>query len=83
MIQGVRGPQGILLPDGSLAGVEKDVIPLREQEVRMLAWLHEWAHHQQVNVFCKKCEKAITGQNNDSSPYVSVSCQCREWRFSR
>ena len=74
--------QTLLLPDGSEIPLrEKDVIPLKPHEVRMLSWLHEWAHNQQVNIFCKRCSKPITGQNNDSSPHVSVACQCRQWVF--
>lgn len=50
----------------------------------MLAWLHEWAAKEQVNIFCKKCEKPIAGFNNDSPDrkHASVACQCREWRFT-
>lgn len=69
--------------DGEVPLRERDVIPLTEREVRMLSWLHQWAADQQVNIFCKRCESPITGQNNDSTKEVSVSCGCREWRFTR
>lgn len=85
MISGVRGPQGIMLADGSIhQTAEKDVIALRESEVRMLSWLHEFAHHNQLSVVCKRCDSAITGQNNDTpgTRSVSVACQCREWRYT-
>lgn len=64
--------------------MEKSVRMLNPKEVRMLADLHEWAHHEQVNIFCKRCERPITGHNNDSpgQKFVSVSCQCREWRYA-
>lgn len=72
-------------PQGEVVLKEKDVIPLRPEEVRMLSWLHKWAHHQQVNIFCKRCEQPITGGNNDSpdAKTVSVQCQCRQWIFRR
>lgn len=73
------------MPDGERPLDEKDVIPLKPEEVRMLSWLHKWAYENQVNIFCRRCEQPITGQNNDdpSVRHVSVSCQCREWRFQR
>lgn len=79
----IHGQKGLLLPDGTIHQ-EKDVIPLKVEEMRMLSWLHEWAHYQQVNIFCKRCEKPILGQNNDTpgERSVSVSCSCREWRYS-
>lgn len=83
---GVRGPRGLLLPDGSTHSTEeKDIIALNPRDVGMLSWLHEWAHNQQVNIFCKRCEQPIRGQNNDTpgQRYVSVTCQCREWRFTQ
>lgn len=74
--------QTLWTPDGDVPLREKDVIPLSPQEVRMLSLLHEFAHTHQINIFCKRCSTPITGQNNDSSPYVSVNCQCREWRYT-
>lgn len=60
---------------------EKDVVQVTRPEIILLSQLHEFAAKHQVNIFCKRCEKAITGGNNASSPYLSVSCQCREWRY--
>lgn len=70
-------------PDGMVSTREKQVKILNSNQVKMLSWLHEWAHEEGINIFCKSCEKPIAGQNNDSPDrkYVSVSCQCREWRF--
>lgn len=72
-------------PDGEVSMRERDVIELKPQEVRMLSWLHAWAHEQQVNIFCKRCEKPITGANNDdpAAKAVTVQCQCRQWIFRR
>lgn len=71
--------------DGEVPLRERDVIPLTEREVRMLSWLHQWAADQQVNIFCKRCERPITGANNDDPNIrsVSVACQCRTWVFQR
>lgn len=71
--------------EGEVSLEQKDVIPINIKELRMLADLHEFAHKHQINIFCKRCERAITGQNNDSEPdkRPSVSCQCREWVFIR
>lgn len=70
---------------GQAISLEKNIIELTVPEVRMLSALHEWAFNQQVNIFCKRCEQPITGQNNDApgQTHVSVSCGCREWRFRR
>lgn len=62
---------------------EKDVIPISHRDLVMLSWLHEFAAKQGINIFCKQCERHISGGNNDSSTHLSVSCQCREWRYTR
>lgn len=71
-------------PNGEVRTTERAVRMLNPTEVRMLAWLHEWAAKEQVNIFCKRCEKPIAGFNNDSPDrkHASVACQCREWRFT-
>lgn len=68
-------------PTGDIPVAEKDVIKiLNPRDVQMLAWLHEWAFNQQINIFCKKCEQPIRGQNNDGqTKRLSVACACREW----
>lgn len=60
---------------------EKDVVHISRRDLVMLSWLHEWAANQQINIFCKRCERPISGANNDSTKHPSVSCQCREWRY--
>lgn len=70
-------------PGGERPIAEKQVIKIVDPMIlRMLSWLHKWANDQDINIFCKKCEKPIYGQNNDSSAIVAVSCQCREWRWA-
>lgn len=78
-------PKGLYVPGQGMVNFEKDITELTVQEVRMLSWLHEWAYKHQVNIFCKRCEQAITGQNNDSpdTKHVEVACGCRTWRFAR
>lgn len=84
MAGGVRGAaQTLWTPDGFVGIREKQVIPINLPILRMLSWLHEWAANMEINIFCKRCEKAIRGQNNDSSKTFSVSCECREWKFIR
>lgn len=68
---------------GEVSLEPKESIPVSRKEIEMLSWLHQFAFQQQINIFCKRCEKPITGQNNDSSPVLRVACQCREWIFSR
>lgn len=77
--------RGLWTPQGEVGLAEKNIIELLPQEVRMLADLHEFAHKHQINIFCKRCEQPVTGQNNDApgQTHVSVACQCREWRFKR
>lgn len=67
---------------GEVSLEQKDVVPINRNEVVMLSWLHEFAHKHQVNIFCKRCEQPISGQNNDSTAKLSVACQCREFVYS-
>lgn len=62
---------------------EKDVIRVTRKEIEMLSWLHLFSATHQINIFCKRCERPITGANNDSTTSLVVSCQCREWRYDR
>jgi hypothetical protein len=75
------GAGSIWTPDGEVPLKEKDVLPLTRRQIIMLSELHEFAHYNGITIFCKRCEQPVTGQNNDSSQVLSVSCQCREWRF--
>lgn len=72
-------------PEGNRPLRERDVIPLNSTEVRMLSWLHQWAEKFQLSIICKRCDHSIHGRNNDdpSIRHVTVSCQCREWRYHR
>lgn len=72
-------------PDGERPLDEKDVIQIDQRELILLGHLHEFANKHQIVIFCKRCEQNIAGQNNDSpsNRTPSVSCQCREWRFTR
>lgn len=67
--------------DGEVPLTQKDVIPVTREDIILLSKLHEFAFKHQINIFCKRCSKAIQGQNNDSSKLLAVACQCREWVF--
>lgn len=69
-------------PGGEVPLKQKGIIQINRQELQLLSLLHEFAVKHQVNIFCKKCEKAITGQNTGQELHPSVACQCREWRYS-
>lgn len=75
--------RSLYTPEGEVSLQEKDVIPINRRTLQVLAWLHEWAFNQQINIFCKRCEQPIRGQNNDANPQdtPAVACQCREWRY--
>lgn len=68
-------------PDGQVDLREKDVIPINRRELIMLANLHEFSVKYGASYVCKRCDSAITGQNNDSTPVPSVACRCREFRY--
>lgn len=71
-------------PDGPVDLQEKDVIPVMIPMERVtLVRMHEIAHKYGLSIVCKRCDQAVTGQNNDSSPTHSIACRCREWRFVR
>lgn len=80
-----RPKQSLYIPgQGEVSLEQKDVITLNLRELNVLAWLHEWAVKNEVNIFCKRCEQPIRGQNNDGpdSSRPSVSCQCRQWIYT-
>lgn len=68
-----------------ISNEQKGVVEVTRQEIVMLSWLQEFAYKHQLNVFCKRCEKPIRGQNNDNPNVakLSVECQCREFRYIR
>lgn len=76
---------GLLLPDGSVLDVRpRDVIPVVSPlERQTLARFHEVAQKYGLAVICLRCDHALQGHNNDTSPTLSVACRCREWRFVR
>lgn len=76
-----RANRSLWTPTGEVLTAEKDVVPVTRNEIILLSHLHEFAAKHQINIFCKRCEKLITGQNNDDSKRLSVACQCREFRF--
>lgn len=73
----------LYLPGQGRVNLEKDIIEVNRQDLQGLSWLHEFADKHQINIFCKRCEQPISGQNNDTpgQSHVSVNCGCREWRF--
>lgn len=76
---------GLLLPDGSVVDLRpRDVIPVTNpMERQTLARFHEIAQKYGLSVVCMRCDHAVLGNNNDTSPTLAVSCRCREWRFVR
>lgn len=72
-------------PNGPVDLQEKDVIPVVDVMERVtLARMHEIAHKYGLSIVCKRCDVAITGQNNDTPGAPrSIACRCREWRFVR
>ena len=75
----------IWTPDGEISTEQKGVVEVTRQDIIMLSQLQEFAYNHQINIFCKRCEKPIRGQNNDNPDIktLSVSCQCREFRYIR
>lgn len=76
-------PSNLWTPEG-VVSLERDVVALNEREVRLLSDLAAFAQKHHIVIFCKSCEKNISGHNNDSpdTTHVSVACGCREWRFT-
>lgn len=67
-------------PDGEVSIRERDVTPVTREEIILLSKLHEFAVKHDIVIFCKRCEKNISGQNNATTRTLSVACQCREFR---
>lgn len=67
-------------PDG-IVNTQRDVIPVDKRDIMGLSWLHEFAAKHGINIFCKRCEKPISGANTGYESSPGVSCSCREWRY--
>jgi hypothetical protein len=68
-------------PQGEVTTQEKDVTPITRDEVITLSKMHEIAFRHGMSLVCKRCDHAFTGQNNDQSRVLSISCQCRQLLF--
>lgn len=69
-------------PEGEKILTQRDVIPVVNPMERVtFVRMHEIAFKYGISLVCKRCDSAIIGQNNDSTPTLSVACKCREWRF--
>lgn len=73
--------RGLWTPQGEVLVQEKGVVQITRKEIVMLSNLHEFAQQQGISLVCKRCDSAITGNNNASTTTLAVACQCREWRF--
>lgn len=69
-------------PGGEVPLAQRGVVPINRQELILLSRLHEFAVKHQINIFCKRCSKPITGQNTGQEKHPYVACQCREFRFT-
>lgn len=69
-------------PDGMVSTREKDVEALTREEIIIFSKMHEVAQRLHIVLLCKACDKPFVGQNNDTSKTLSVSCGCRELRFT-
>lgn len=74
-------PGSLWTPQGEVPTMERGITPITREEIILLSKLQEFAVRHDIVIFCKRCERNVSGQNNDSSKVLSVSCQCREWRF--
>lgn len=70
-------------PEGEVAINPKGVVRINQLELIMLSRLHEFAQTYGLTVVCQRCDHAITGKNGGNESNPAVSCQCREFRFSR
>lgn len=73
----------IWTPDGMVDTREKGVEPVTREEIIILSKMHEIAQRLGITVNCRRCDHSFTGQNNDQSKVLSVSCRCRELRYTR
>lgn len=67
-------------PDG-IVNTQRDVIALDKRDIMGFSWLHDFAHKHGITIFCKRCEKPISGANTGHESNPGVACQCREWRY--
>lgn len=68
-------------PQGEVPTRERGIEPLTRDEIVTLSKMHEVAFNHDLVIFCKRCEHALSGQNNGSSKVLEVSCQCRSLRY--
>lgn len=69
-------------PEG-IVGLQKDIIPINQLEIVTLARLHEFAQKYGLSLVCRRCDTAVTGRNADGDEKAAVSCQCREFLYTR
>lgn len=67
-------------PAGEVPTAERGVEPITRDEIITLSKMHEICFNHDLVIFCKRCERAISGQNNGHSKVLTVSCLCRELR---
>ncbi len=71
-------------PGGMVSTGEKDVVAISASDLAILARFHEFANKYGISVVCKRCDSAFTGKNSGhETTSQSVSCQCRELRYTR
>lgn len=71
-------------PDGFVGTKEKDVIPLPQHELVTLVAMSEMAQKYGLRIVCQSCDSGIQGKNSGhETAYLSVACNCREFRFTR
>lgn len=78
----LAAPKTMWTPEGEVPLAEKDVIPITRNDIILLSKLHEFAQQHDIAVVCRKCDRSIGGHNNDTVQYLSVACQCREFRYA-
>lgn len=70
-------------PNGMVSTREKSVEAVTREEIIIFSKFHEMAQRLRISVVCPRCDKPFLGQNNDTSPVLSVACGCRELRYTR
>lgn len=78
-----NSPGALWTPDGMVSVSERDVVPISLKELRALANMHEVCQRLGLTVVCMKCDKSLSGRNDGHSTTASVSCGCRELRFTQ
>lgn len=58
----------------------RDVVELSPAQVKALVLFADAFPHMKLDIVCGRCGHPCRGENTGHEPYLSMRCQCREYR---